>query len=199
MKRIIISLACAFTFITGCYAQKENNWYARTSVGTTGFCKFLDGLSVSAEFGKKVKRMEFGGRLSYFANKLNDTSTRRIIIKDEAGHISASHETVNGHTLTHAMLCAHVGFDVLRSERHHLTPYLEAGYAIITDFEDIRTDTPNAMQAALTYNPGAEFEASIGIRYEYKIAKTLQLGAYYEYYPFMLEKDLIGMSIKKSF
>lgn len=97
------------------------------------------------------------------------------------------------------MLCAHVGFDVLRSERHHLTPYLEAGYAIITDFEDIRTDTPNAMQAALTYNPGAEFEASIGIRYEYNIAKTLQLGAYYEYYPFMLEKDLIGMSIKKAF
>ena len=79
MKRIIISLACAFTFITGCYAQNESNWYARTNVGTTGFCKFLDGLSVSAEFGKKVKRMEFGGRLSYFANKLNERVREQIL------------------------------------------------------------------------------------------------------------------------
>jgi hypothetical protein len=202
MKHFFIALLLFVNI--GVYAQSSSS-FLRAGVGTGATDDSFKGIAFGAEWGKEYRGWEFSGSLTYFDSKMDEDNFRTVSYVE---HGSTSHAAIytldtDGETQRGMMLRANVGYDVLRfikgNTRHHLRPFVGIGYASKTTDSGWANENGNEKDIEMRYHHERGIDGAAGMRYEYTIAKNWDLGAYYEIQFNVLSKDLMGLSVRRSF
>ncbi len=201
---LLITTIATFVCSNNCYSQ--NNCYGRIQLGTAATTDSFKGAEMSLSIGKRYKGIDANLALCFYNRIWNDNSFQWIQF-DKYDNSSISSCSLDGKSrCMDIMIKASFGYDLLhivklKKHTHHFSPYVTVGYAHKFESSSVMDDriTDGLYQTELYNQSTSGFETSLGCRYDYDITKKISMGAFYEIYFLIKEKDVVGISMSYTF
>jgi len=183
-------------------SNAQTKFFGRVQAGTPASTDPFEGASVGLNAGTTFKGLEIGLGLDIYARKWNNAL--HFIQVDDYEDKTYTLYTNHGNRSRDLGLSisANIGYNLLNfvksASSHHLTPFVTLGYAQRTLFRSSDNKMDGLHSIGMDYQAQCGFEMSAGCRYEYDITKSLSIGAFYQIYLLIHEKDFVGLSLKYS-
>ena len=201
MKKMIILLTT--TLMCVAVRAQENKPFVTADISTQATSEVFHGVGVSLGAGYNLKGLDMGLSLDYYSDGWGRDGISSIAYMDNGTSTTlGSVLTVNGHE-SDFTLRLRLAYDPLRfikgNWRHHLRPTLGLGYSQKrkSSFSDQVTAGTWILQCNGQVDSG--FELSLGIGYDFNITHNWAIGAFFEEYMLVRERDIIGLRARYSF
>ncbi len=199
---------CLLAVCSAASSKAENHWFCRLGLGTqVGSGETFKGTSVSAEMGKRFGGLEVSGSMTYFHSRMGksqDMTFNAFVYPDYSteGVVESGLKTGRDYR-SGITFAVNASYDLLhfvwKNSRHHLSPVIGLGYSVKTEVSSINETMDTNANKGISYSPDNGFDFVLGGRYEYDIAKSWSVGIFCESHFNVLENNLMGLTVKKSF
>ena len=197
---ILAGLLCAACMSTN---AQENKPFVTADISTQATSRVFHGVGVSLGVGYNLKGLDMGLSLDHYSDGWGHDGISSIAYMDNGTSTTlGSVLTVKGHE-SDFTLRLRLAYDPLRfikgNWRHHLRPTLGLGYSQkrTSSFSDQVTAGTWILQCNGQVESG--FELSLGIGYDFNITHNWAIGAFFEEYMLVRERDIMGLRARYSF
>ena len=201
MKKMIILLTATLMCVT--VRAQEDKPFITAGLGTQASSEFFHGAGVSLGAGYNLKGVDMGLSLDYYSDGWGRDGISSISYMDNGTSATlGSILTLKGHE-SDFTLRLKLAYDPLRfikgNWRHHLRPTLGLGYSQKrkSSFSDQVTVGTWILQCNGQVESG--FELSLGIGYDFNITHNWSVGAFFEEFMLIRERDILGLRARYSF
>lgn len=209
MKKKVLLLGCLLSLFAAGYSQTDCKSFVRMGLGTGATENTGSGISFMGEYGLDYRGWEISGSFSYYDAMPLKNEVRSLEYDSNNGvHAATLSKDVDNKRSVSLML--NVGYDLLRlfdfNARHHFCPYVAMGWSectrMVNHGDGIMGIEPNGQivreRNILLYDNSSDVNFAFGVNYSYDINSKWSVGLHYEYQNLM-ERDIVGLSIKRSF
>lgn len=202
MRHTIFTIITLTMMIVSMKATAQTRFFGRIGAGTPVFDNPFKGIAAELNGGVSWKGAEIGATLGFYTH--GGTDYHDFIQIDDYGdktYISNNKPHCSSRGLG-IYMSANLGYDLLhllkQPSRHHLTPFIELGYAQIAKSSTYDNSQSGLTSFGINDSSTSGFEFTPGCRYEFDITGHLTVGIFAKVHILVLDRDLAGLTLKYS-